>query len=180
MTRAGSSILFRQLYSRVFTRTSIERIHETVGALEVRDAREPAFLHHLEHKLKPRLIDADVFTIAATFMCEIIRNHPFWDGNKRTGFGTAMLLLILGLRDFEAEAEEIERFCKAVARGFEEATTKGSPPPTVGKVAEWLESHSRSFPAWDAFIISLFAIDDWILCRVGVPEGALPLFPFDI
>jgi death-on-curing family protein len=176
MTKARTSILFRQLYSRTFTRSTIERIHDGVGALEARGVREPAFLHHLEHELKPRLVHMDVHDVAANFMCEIIGNHPFWDGNKRTGFGTAVFLLAIGLRAFEAEAEEVERFCKVLARGYEEATSKGSPPPTTEEVAEWLRSHSGRMPFRVMLFLASMAIMDWTLWKMGQPEGALPLF----
>ena len=33
-----------------------------------------------------RVIDADVFDLAAAYTAAIIANHPFVDGNKRTGF----------------------------------------------------------------------------------------------
>jgi len=176
MTKARTSILFRQLYSRIFTCSTIERIHDKVGALEAAGVREPAFLHYLEHELKPRLVHMDVHVIAATFMCEIIRNHPFWDGNKRAGFGTATLLLLLGLRLFEAEDEEVERFCKELARRFEEVTSKGSPPPTTEEVGSWLRSHSGRLPLMDMLYLALMAMLDWALWKSGQAEGAGPLF----
>ncbi len=37
--------------------------------------------------------DADIYTLAASYAFSITRNHPFLDGNKRTGFATMYLFL---------------------------------------------------------------------------------------
>lgn len=38
-------------------------------------------------------LHADVFAMAAAYMHSIIKNHPFFDGNKRTGISTGLVFL---------------------------------------------------------------------------------------
>jgi len=35
----------------------------------------------------------DLFDVAAAYAFHIIADHPFWDGNKRTGIGSALIFL---------------------------------------------------------------------------------------
>jgi death-on-curing protein len=71
--------------------------------------------------------------LAATYAYGIIRNHPFVDGNKRTGFVAAAVFLEINGRTLVAtEAEAVVRTL-ALAAG--ELTENG--------FAEWLESSSR-------------------------------------
>lgn len=37
--------------------------------------------------------ESDIFDIAAVIMCGIIKNHPFFDGNKRTGMAAGLSFL---------------------------------------------------------------------------------------
>lgn len=39
-------------------------------------------------------IHEDIFEMAAAYAYHIIKNHPFIDGNKRTGMATAIMFLI--------------------------------------------------------------------------------------
>ena len=50
---------------------------------------------------------ADLFSLAAAYADEIVNNHPFVDGNKRTGFVTAVLFLESNGLDFAAPEEEV-------------------------------------------------------------------------
>ena len=58
-----------------------------------------------------------VFELACAYACGIIKNHPFIDGNKRTGFMGAYLFL--GRNGYEFTATETEVVLKtlAVAKG---------------------------------------------------------------
>jgi death-on-curing protein len=47
---------------------------------------------------------ADIFKLAATYCHGIVKNHPFIDGNKRTGTLTA--IAFLALNDIELEFDE--------------------------------------------------------------------------
>jgi death-on-curing protein len=69
---------------------------------------------------------------AANLMHLIITGQPFHDGNKRAGFGAAVVFLAINGQDFGATDHEILDFCRAVERG--------SLQPDV--MAEWLKSRS--------------------------------------
>jgi death on curing protein len=59
----------------------------------------------------------DVFELAAAYLYGIVRNHPFSDGNKRTGFLAAFSFLILNGFLIEASQADIIAFVLAVAAG---------------------------------------------------------------
>lgn len=50
--------------------------------------------------------DASLFRLAASYCHGIVKNHPFVDGNKRTG--TLAALAILALNDVQLEFDEPE------------------------------------------------------------------------
>ncbi len=52
--------------------------------------------------------------IAAVTLHFVVREHPFWDANHRSGFELAQLILrAFGLR-IEAPREEVERFVRSI------------------------------------------------------------------
>lgn len=61
--------------------------------------------------------DPDIFELAATYLFGIVKNHPFIDGNKRTGYLAADVFLALNGWSVEAEQEEVVSFVFAVAAG---------------------------------------------------------------
>jgi death-on-curing protein len=74
----------------------------------------------------------EVFSKAAALMHSLTKNHPFVDGNKRTGTAAAVLLLRTNGWSFEASNAELEEFALRVV-GEELA---------VLEMAEWLRRHS--------------------------------------
>jgi len=54
---------------------------------------------------------------AAALMQSLILNHPFLDGNKRTGITAAALFLLGNGRGLTADNAELERFTYAVTNG---------------------------------------------------------------
>ena len=60
---------------------------------------------------------ADIIEMAAAYLFHIIRNHPFIDGNKRTGTVSALVFLALNGIEIEAEEAEFERLVRKVAEG---------------------------------------------------------------
>ncbi|MFT3986583.1 type II toxin-antitoxin system death-on-curing family toxin [Aestuariivirga sp.] len=48
--------------------------------------------------------DADIFRLAAAYCAGVVKNHPFIDGNKRTG--TLCAVVFLGLNDVAVEFDE--------------------------------------------------------------------------
>jgi death-on-curing protein len=75
----------------------------------------------------------DLFTKAAALMHSLIQNHPFVDGNKRTGIAAAALFL--GGNGFRliATNPKVEIFTLSVAMGKKD----------VPDIASWLENHSE-------------------------------------
>ena len=69
-------------------------------------------LQHLAYADNPDIID-----LAATLTVGIVRNHPFVDGNKRTGFLAGMIFLELNGYDFIATREVSTQTVLALASG---------------------------------------------------------------
>jgi len=62
-----------------------------------------------------------MFALAAAYACGIIKNHPFIDGNKRTGFMAAFLFLGLNKIDLSAnEADVVVRTLAVAANEMSE------------------------------------------------------------
>jgi len=59
----------------------------------------------------------DVADMAAAYTAGIIRNHPFVDGNKRTGFLVGILFLELNGYRFTASEEDATQAVLALAAG---------------------------------------------------------------
>jgi death-on-curing protein len=60
---------------------------------------------------------ADLCELAAAYLFGIVKNHPFVDGNKRTGFAAADLFLYFNGLGLEAEPEDIIQLVTLVAAG---------------------------------------------------------------
>ncbi|WP_374385266.1 type II toxin-antitoxin system death-on-curing family toxin [Dongia sp.] len=61
--------------------------------------------------------EADVIFLAALHTAAIVRNHPFVDGNKRTGFVLGILFLELNRYRFTAHQAEAAQAVIALAAG---------------------------------------------------------------
>jgi death-on-curing protein len=67
--------------------------------------------------------ERDVATLAAAYAFGIVRNHPFVDGNKRTGFITAVFFLELNGHRFAATEVDATLSVLSLAAGeIDEAT----------------------------------------------------------
>ncbi len=60
---------------------------------------------------------ADIIDMAAVYAAGIVRNHPFVDGNKRTGFVVGILFLELNGYRFTASEEDAARAVLELASG---------------------------------------------------------------
>jgi death-on-curing protein len=67
---------------------------------------------HFAYAASPDIID-----LASTYTGAIVRNHPFVDGNKRTGFVVGILFLELNGYRFAASEEESARAVIELAGG---------------------------------------------------------------
>jgi len=78
----------------------------------------------------------DVFDIAAKYMCRIIDNHCFIDGNKRTGTVLALTFLVLNGESIDFEEDDlIELACGIANHQF-----------TDSEVAELFRAKNSSNP----------------------------------
>jgi death-on-curing protein len=59
----------------------------------------------------------DVIAKAATLGFSLINNHPFLDGNKRTGHAAMEIFLLLNGMEIQADVDEQEHTILAVAAG---------------------------------------------------------------
>jgi death on curing protein len=103
------------------TRQAVEVMHEEqlrehggLGGLKDENALEAALARPLN---KAAYSAPDVFELAGAYLYEIVRNHPFSDGNKRTGFLAAFSFLILNGFLIEASQADVIAFVLAVAAG---------------------------------------------------------------
>lgn len=78
-------------------------------------------------------LHGDLFAMAAAYLFHITRNHPFLDGNKRTGAAAALVFLDLHGIEVAATDDALYDLVIAVAKG------------DIGKdaVAAFLQTHSR-------------------------------------
>ena len=60
-------------------------------------------------------LHADLFEVAAAYLFHIVRNHPFIDGNKRTGAVAALVFFSLNDVEIEADEDSFEKMVLAVA-----------------------------------------------------------------
>jgi len=61
--------------------------------------------------------EEDVFLLAAAYLYGIVRNHPFSDGNKRTGFLAAFSFLVLNGFLIKADQAQVIEFVLGIASG---------------------------------------------------------------
>lgn len=61
--------------------------------------------------------EPDICDLAAAYLFGIVKNHPFVDGNKRTGFAAADLFLYFNGSTVEASSEEVIQLVLMVAAG---------------------------------------------------------------
>jgi len=59
----------------------------------------------------------DIFAMAAAYLYHIVQNHPFLDGNKRTGAAAAIIFLAMNDIDLVADEDGLVEITLAVAQG---------------------------------------------------------------
>jgi death-on-curing protein len=74
----------------------------------------------------------DLFSKAAALMDSLVHNHPFVDGNKRTGITAAALFLVRNGSRLATTNPELEAFTRRVAEAR----------PDIAEIADWLQAHS--------------------------------------
>jgi death on curing protein len=80
----------------------------------------------------------DIFLKAAALLDSLINNHPFMDGNKRTGISAAALFLQANGWRLTAGNDELVEFTLQAAVSH----------PGVPILAEWFQLHSSQRPSF--------------------------------
>ena len=110
------TVVWRWLLDGVVVALHDEQIAEHGGSPGIRDAGmlSSALARPRNQALygKP-----SVFDLAAAYAYGIVRNHPFVDGNKRTGFLAAYVFLFLNGRELTAPEAETVATVLALASG---------------------------------------------------------------
>lgn len=64
-----------------------------------------------------RYLHESLHEMAAAYLFHVVQNHPFVDGNKRTGVVSAMIFMSLNGQKFGAGEQELETIVLEVAQG---------------------------------------------------------------
>lgn len=64
-----------------------------------------------------QFLHTDLFEMAAASLYHIVQNHPFIDGNKRTGAAATVIFLMMNGIDLTADEEGLIEITLAVAQG---------------------------------------------------------------
>ncbi|MCW1410175.1 type II toxin-antitoxin system death-on-curing family toxin [Rhizobium sp. 1AS11] len=93
-----------------------EQIAEHGGLAGLRDANalETSLARPLN---KAAYGETDIFVLAAAYLYAIVRNHPFVDGNKRTGYLAAFTFLYINRYVINADNAQVIAFVLEVAAG---------------------------------------------------------------
>lgn len=89
-------------------------LHGGAGGLRDQGLLESALARPRQHRA---YASVDVIDLAAIYTAGMIRNHPFIDGNKRTGFVVGVLFLELNGFRFIASEEDATQTVLALASG---------------------------------------------------------------
>ena len=63
-------------------------------------------------------LHTDMYEMAAAYLFHLVKNHPFLDGNKRTGAVAALVFLKLNGWSFDAPEDTLAEMVLTVARGY--------------------------------------------------------------
>jgi len=118
----AEQILF--IHARLIDETGGEHGLHDMGLLQSAVARPQSAFDGKE-------LYADLFTKAAALMESLVNNHPFIDGNKRTGLAAAVLFLQINGQHLKAPDEKVMALTLAVAQG----------KVNIQQVIDWLKKH---------------------------------------
>jgi len=68
-------------------------------------------------------LHTDIFEMSAAYLFHIVRNHPFIDGNKRTGAVASIVFLMMNGMDFHADENDFEKIVLLTAEGKTDKAT---------------------------------------------------------
>jgi death-on-curing protein len=112
-------------------------IEETGGIHGVRDLKMLlSALGRIQTSFAEKDLYPGLFSKAAALMDSLVRNHPFVDGNKRTGITAAGLVLHRNGYRLTAESEDLVETTMQVAES----------QIIVEELANWFENNSQPIP----------------------------------
>ncbi len=82
------------------------------------------------------MLHKDIYEMASAYLFHIAENHPFIDGNKRTGAMTSVVFLDINGIDFNSSDEDFTQMVLAVASGNMQK----------GEIAAFFRSHCSKRP----------------------------------
>ena len=109
----------------------IERYGGSLGVREVELLRSAIGMP--EAGFGDQYLHTDLFEMAAAYLYHIVQNHPFIDGNKRTGAMAAFVFLKLNGFTLEAAESIFEEIVLKTAQGQIDKPA----------IAEFIRKHSR-------------------------------------
>jgi death-on-curing protein len=121
----AEQVLF--IHYRLVSETGGEHGVRDIGLLESAIARPRATFDKQE-------LYKNIFEKAAALMESLVNNHPFIDGNKRTGIACTVLFLRQNGILFSAKNSDLEKFTLRVA----------SSKIKLSEISKWLNNHSHS------------------------------------
>ena len=80
-----------------------------------------------------RYLHENFYEMAAAYLFHIVQNHPFLDGNKRTGAVTALIFLEMNGVDIDANESIFEKMVREVSEGKLEKK----------EIAKFFEEHAK-------------------------------------
>lgn len=111
-----------------------EVIEQTGGAKGVRDIRLlDSAVARAQATFGGKDLYPDIFSKATALGHSLIRNHPFIDGNKRTGYMAMRLFLNLNGYDIKASLEARYKFVMEITEKTKDEES----------IVKWLKEHSR-------------------------------------
>jgi death-on-curing protein len=120
----AEQILF--IHARLVQETGGENGIRDLGMLRSAVARPQATFDQAD--LYP-----EIFAKAAALFQSLVNNHPFVDGNKRTGITSTVLFLQINGYSFQTSQDEMVSFTLSVAQGAE----------TIESISAWLSMYSK-------------------------------------
>ncbi len=78
-------------------------------------------------------LHGDLFEMAAAYLYHLVQNHPFLDGNKRTGAASAIIFLAMNDIEIEADEDALVEITLSVATGLAKKP----------EIAEFFRTHAQ-------------------------------------
>ena len=124
----------KYLYPKTILYLHQQVIEESGGSVELRDqGLLESAVYRPQGSFGGQEFYPDLFSKVGALGHSLISNHPFVDGNKRTGFEAMRLMLRLNGHDLRASENEKFEFTMEIAKGkLNEA-----------EIADWLKKHAR-------------------------------------